>query len=260
MKNYPALVGIVPRKNLWDVIQKEKWYHIPVASAPKNAAFAEYLGFYFPAVFGKEMRYKVNFYAKVKKVDTVKRIELFPEEKEHEKADKDYFQFHLGKIKELPKPIPSLRWRRIIHIPTSCEKLFAAEEINDLYDTSPLEEKMYLEMKKREIIAERQFYVKVGRRNYCLDFGIFCKKGKIDVECDGERFHILPEALAKDRERNNELTSFGWRVLRFSGKEINQTIKNCFKTIERTIRNLEGILPAERKLLFSNSREWFLGQ
>jgi very-short-patch-repair endonuclease len=241
MKKHPALVGIVPRENLWKVIQKENWYHIPVESAPKNAAVAEYLGFYFPSIFGKKLQYKVNFYAKIKKVDIVKRIELFSEEKEHERANKDYLQFYLGKIKELPKPIPSLSWRRIVHIPTSCEKLFSAEEINDLYDTSPLEEKMYLEMKKREIAAERQVYVKVNNRFYCLDFGIFCKKGDIDLECDGEKYHVLPEALAKDRERNNELTSFGWRVLRFSGREINRTIKNCFKTIERTIGNLGGI-------------------
>jgi len=242
MQKHPALVGIVPRKNLWDTIQKEKWYHIPVESAPKNAIFAEYLGFYFPKVFGKEMQYKVNFYAKVKKVDIVKRIELFPQEKEHQRANNEYYQFHLEKIKELPKPIPSLRWRRIVHIPTSCEKLFSAKEINDLYDTSPLEEKMYLEMRKREITAERQFYVKVGRKFYCLDFGLFCRKGNMDVECDGERYHILPEALARDRERNNGLTSFGWHVLRFSGKEINQSLKDCFRVIERTINNLGGTL------------------
>ncbi len=240
MQNHPALVGIVPRKNLWNIIQEQKWYHIPVESAPKNAGLTEFLAFYFPKVFGEEMRYKVNFYAKVKKVDIVRRIELFPEEKIHIGANKDYFQFHLGEIEKLPKPIPSLIWRRIVHIPTSYEKLFSAEEINDLYDTSPLEEKMYLEMKKREITTERQFYVKVGREFYCLDFGIFCKKGNIDLECDGEKYHVLPEALTRDRERNNELTSFGWNVLRFSGKEINQAINNCFRIIEKTIDNLGG--------------------
>jgi len=117
MQKQPALVGIVPRKSLWPLIQEQKWYHIPVESAPKNSRFAEYLGFYFPKVFGEEMRYKVNFYAAVRKVDIVKRIQLFPEEKEHERANKDYFQFHLGEIKKLPKPIPSIRWRRIVHIP-----------------------------------------------------------------------------------------------------------------------------------------------
>ena len=239
---HPALVGIVPRKNLWDVIQKEKWYHIPVKSAPRNAKFAEYLGFYFPAVFGKEMKYRVNFYAKVKKVDIVKRAALFPKEKKHVRADEDYLQFHLGKIKELSKPIPSKNWRRIVHIPTSREKLFAAKEINDLYDTSPLEEKMYLEMKKRKISAERQYYVKVEKKYYCLDFGIFCRKGNIDVECDGEKYHTLSESLIRDRNRNNDLTSLGWSVLRFSGEEIDQGIKNCFVNVERTIRGLGGIL------------------
>ncbi len=130
MEKHPALVGIVPRKNLWNVIREQRWYHIPVESAPKNAKFAEYLAFYFPKIFGEKMQYKVNFYAKVKKVDIVKRIELFPEEKNHPRANKDYFKFYLENIKELPKPIPSLRWRRIVHIPTSCEKLFAAKEIN----------------------------------------------------------------------------------------------------------------------------------
>ena len=146
MNHHPALVGIVPRKALWPKIQKERWYHIPVESAPKNTPLVEYLAFYFPKAFGTNYQYKVSYYAKVLKVGVAKRIELFPEEAEHKKAKEEYFQFHLGQIEELPKPIPSKKWRRIIHIPTSREKLFTAEEINDLYDTSPLEEKMHQEI------------------------------------------------------------------------------------------------------------------
>jgi len=241
MPKQPALVGIVPRKNLWPIIQKERWYHVPVESAPKNASSVEYLAFYFPAIFGERLKYKVTYYAKVQKVDTVKRIQLFPEESRHKKAQEDYFQFHLGEIKELPNPIPSKKWRRIVHIPTSREKLFSAQEINDLYDTSPLEEKMYYEMKKRKIEAERQLYVRAGGQNYCLDFGVFCRKANIDIECDGEKYHILPEALDRDRQRNNNLESFGWHVLRFSGKEIHRTLQDCFKTIERAVTNLGGL-------------------
>jgi len=241
MAKQPALVGIVPRKTLWPIIQKEKWYHIPVESAPKNASLVEYLAFYFPKAFGEKERYKVVYYAPVLDIKTQKRIELFPNEPEHERAAEDYFKFRLGKIRELPKPIPSKRWRRIVHIPTSLEKLLTAEEINDLYDTSPLEEKMYLEMKKRKIETERQFYVKVGYQTYCLDFGVFCRKGNIDIECDGERYHIIPDALTRDRKRNNQLTSYGWQVLRFFGKEINHNLQDCFKTIERTITNLGGL-------------------
>jgi len=241
MSKHSALVGIVPRKNLWPIIQKEKWYHIPVESAPKNALTVKYLAFYFPEVFGKRLQYKVNYYAEVQKVSIAKRIQLFPEESEHERAHKDYFQFHLKQIKELPNPIPSKRWRRIVHIPTNLEKLLSAKEINDLYDTSPLEEKMYLEMKKRKIEGERQFYIKVGDQIYFLDFGVFCRKGNIDIECDGERYHILPDALTRDRKRNNQLTSCGWQVLRFFGREINHNLQGCFKIIERTVGNLDGL-------------------
>ena len=242
MARQPALVGIVPRKELWPRIQTERWYHIPVESAPKNALAAEYLGFYFPKAFGEQEQYKVSYYANVVGVETKKRIELFPNEPEHKRAMKDYFKFCLGSIKELPNPIPSRRgWRRIVHIPTSLEKLLNAQEINDLWETSPLEEKMYSEMKKREIETERQYYVKTGGQWYCLDFGVFCRKGNIDIECDGERYHILPDALTRDRKRNNQLTSYGWRVLRFFGKEINHSLQDCFKTIERTISNLGGL-------------------
>ncbi len=235
-------MGIVPRKNLWEIIQKQKWYHIPVESTPKNILLVEYIAFYFPKCFDEENRFQIKYYAKVISADVVKRIKLFPNEKGHKNFKKNYYQIHLGTIKKLPHSIPSKEWRRLVHIPTSKRKLFEAKEINDLWDTSPLEEKMYLEMKKRKISAERQFYVKVAKQFYCLDFGIFCKKGNIDLECDGEKYHTLPEALAKDRERNNELTSHGWQVLRFSGKEINRALDSCFVKIERTIGNLGGIL------------------
>ncbi len=85
MPKSPALVGIVPRKKLWEIIQQERWYHIPVESAPKNASFAEYVAFYFPDVFGEELKYKVGYYAKVRKVDVVKRLQLFPEEQKHKR-------------------------------------------------------------------------------------------------------------------------------------------------------------------------------
>ncbi len=110
-----------------------------------------------------------------------------------------------------------------------------------MYDTSPLEEKMYRAFKRRRINPERQVYVYVGNQTYCLDFCIFCKKADVDVECDGERYHSLPEAFTRDRIRNNQLTSFGWHVLRFSSTEIYRNLKNCLNTVERTIHILKGL-------------------
>jgi len=237
----PALVGIVPRKKLWPIIQNQRWYHIPVKSAPRNALDVEFIAFYFPSRFGEEMRYQIIYYADVVGIDTVKRIHLFPDESEHPRREENYYQFHISKIMNLPRPIPSVRKRKIVHIPTTLHKLFTAQEINDLYHTSPLEEKMYKALKRRKISAERQLYVHLNEQVYYLDFCIFCQKANIDLECDGERYHILPQAFTKDRIRNNQLNSFGWHVLRFSSTEINRNIKNCLATVGRTIHTLSGL-------------------
>ena len=74
----PALVGIVPRKNLWPIIQNQRWYHIPVKSAPRNVLGVGYAAFYFPSAFGEKLKYQVIYYAPVLNIDTVKRIQLFP--------------------------------------------------------------------------------------------------------------------------------------------------------------------------------------
>ena len=39
-----ALVGIVPRKGLWSLIERERWYHVPVESAPGNALSVRFGG------------------------------------------------------------------------------------------------------------------------------------------------------------------------------------------------------------------------
>lgn len=142
--NKTALVGIVPRKDLWPLIQNQRWYHIPVQSAPNNVLDVKYISFYFPSVFGRELKYKVIYYAPVLKIETVKRIQLFPDETKHPRKDEDYYKFHLDKVEELPHHIPSRRGRKIVHIPTTFQRLLTAQEINDLFDTSPLEEKMYI--------------------------------------------------------------------------------------------------------------------
>ncbi len=121
------------------------------------------------------------------------------------------------------------------------ERLFSALEINDLYDTSPLEEAVYEKLKQNRIKAERQVYVDTDSAKYCLDFGVFCREGKIDIECDGETYHNIPEAYTKDRVRNNELTSHGWRVLRFGTKQIKNDIDGCINMIAKTVELLGGI-------------------
>jgi len=236
----PALVAIVPRKKDWKILKEKHWYRIPIKSAPKIATQLRYLAFYQPKIF-REEKWAVNYYAKIKDLEIVKRLELLPDEPKHIRAMANYYKFTIEELKRLPHPIPSKRWRRIVFIPTTLDRLMNAKEINDLYDISPIEEKIYEILKEDEVPAERQLFVHEGANTYCLDFGIFCKEGKIDVECDGKAYHTTQEDREEDRLRNNELASYGWIVLRFTGSEINQNVRKCVKKIKNAIMSLKGI-------------------
>lgn len=237
-----ALIAVVPRLKDWEILKKEGWYRIPVDKAPKIIDRVKYLAFYQPGIFGDE-KYSVNYYAKVKNREIKKRIELLPDELGDSSAQRLYYKFTIGRLMKLPHPIMSKKWRRIVFIPTAKEILFVAKEINDLYRLSPIEERLYRLMKENGLSPERQFFVKVKGNYYALDFAIFCKNGKIDIESDGKRFHSGESVHNKDRKRNNALASDGWVVLRFWGREIMRNGKSCVNLIKNTVKTLGGESP-----------------
>ncbi len=238
-----VLIAIVNNKRDFAIAKEQHWYRIPLKSAPKRVK-TDYLAFYQTKVFGEE-KWAVNYHAQIKRYEVVKRYELFPEERNHIRADEDYYKIEIGDLKKLPHPIISRKWRRITFIPTTWEKFIRAEEINDLFDESPLEDRLWSEFKGEQIEAERQYYVG-GEKRYCLDFALFCKDGKIDVECNGDTWHARKDAIPKDNARNNYLTSKGWAVLRFSSSQINDdNMPNCLRNIKKTINKLGGIITAE---------------
>ena len=233
-------MAIVSRKKDWQILKEEHWYRIPVKSAPKILPKVKYLAFYQTKVFGEE-KWQVNYYAEVKGIEIKKRIELLPDEVNHIRAREMYYKITIGDLIPLKKPIKSRRWRRIVFIPTTLNKLFKAEEINDLYHTSPIEEKLYNYLKRENIPTERQFFVRETKEPYALDFAVFCSHGRLNIECDGEKYHSNKIARKRDRERDNELTSLGWSILRFSGEKINKRPKDCLTQIKKTIRTLGGL-------------------
>ncbi|MFQ6093794.1 MAG: endonuclease domain-containing protein [bacterium] len=244
-KTKPVLVAIMNNLRDFAIARDEHWYRIPVRNAPKNIEEIEYLAFYQTKVF-REEKWAVNYFAKVKGIATVKRVDLFPEKRQHPRAHEQYYKLEIDSLKRLPRPIVSQRWRRIVFISTTYDKLMRAEEINDLFHESPLEEKFYDRLKKEKIEAERQFYIGEGKVNYCLDFALFCKKGKLDVECDGDTWHCRKEQIPDDNLRDNFLTSRGWSVLRFSSKQINANMPECINTVKRTISKCGGLVRQQR--------------
>jgi very-short-patch-repair endonuclease len=216
-----------------------------------------YIGFYQTKAFGKQ-KWSISYWAEIKKISVVTRSELLPLEDDHPRADELYYKIEIGELKHLEKPIISKRGRRIVFISTTLEKFRKAKEINDLFDESPLEDTLWEYFKRSGVDAERQFYVAEERSKYFLDFAIFCDEGKINVECNGDAWHSQRETIANDNERNNFLTSRGWSVLRFSGKEINENAADCLEKVKYTVDHLGGIIVADgesRTLEDDNSDE-----
>jgi very-short-patch-repair endonuclease len=239
----PALVGVVTRRKDLATIREQRWYRIPVRTAPEDLDKVQWLAFYQTAVFGPE-KWAVNYYARVEGITTLPRCRLLPDEPNDRRARELYHRVALGELHALPRPIPSRRLRRIVFIPTSLERLLRAGEINDLYHMSPIEERLYLLLRDAGLEPERQYLVRESGAGHMLDMAVFCSDGNLDVECDGERWHSGPDKAAADRERDNSLTEAGWRILRFSGREINAEPDRCLRRIRRTVRRLGGPGPA----------------
>lgn len=241
----PALVAVITRKKDFEILRKEYWYRIPVKSAPEGLEKIRFIAFYQTKVFGEE-KWAVNYYAEVKGIRQVRRIELLPDEPGHKRAEEFYFRVEVGELMRLPQSIPSRRWRRIVFIPTTLERLLRAREVNDLYCTSPIEEKLYRALERAGLEPERQFYVREKGSDYFLDIAVFCKEGELDVECDGEVYHSGREKAEADRRWDNDLTAGGWRIIRLSGRGIKRDTKGCVRLVQEVMRKLGGVEVNER--------------
>ena len=246
-----VLVAILNNPRDFAAAKDKGWYRIPVHIADKRLKDRwppRWLAFYQTKVFGREA-WAVNYYADVLDVRRVTRIKLLPDEPDHPNAAQRYYKLVLGPLQRLPKPILSPRWRRIIFIPTTWQKFTTAVEINDLYDDSPLEDKLWAEFKRLQIAAERQEFVEVKDRYYVLDFAVYCATGKLDVEADGDTWHADPERIPLDNRRDNDLETDGWHILRFNGQQVNEEMAEyCLPTVTRTVNNLGGVDKKERAI------------
>ncbi|HVF09956.1 MAG TPA: DUF559 domain-containing protein [Abditibacteriaceae bacterium] len=234
-----VLVAWMPDRRDFAIARDEHWYRIPVKSAP-SAVVADCIGFYHSQAFG-EQAWGVHYCAQIKKRQIVKRIELLPGEPHHPRAEADYYRLELGELQHLVRPILSRRQRRVIFLPTTLHKFETATELNDLFHESPLEDDLWEAFKRQRIEAERQLFIAVNQARYRLDFALFCEKGQIDVECDGDQWHSRRADIASDNARNNALTSSGWSVLRFSTQEVHEGLSECLKLVRRTIAQQGGL-------------------
>lgn len=249
--NMTVLVALMPEVKDWALLQKELWYRIPEETAPPIIleGQAKYIAFYHTAKFKEDLKWQIAYYAEIKRVVSATRRELFPlESPYHAKANKRYFKVEFDELIPLPKPIVSRRGHRILFVPTTEEQLFSeSTNFNKVFKNSYLEAKMIDIMEDMRIVFEREYTIHVDdNRKYHLDFAIFCKKGKIDVECDGDAYHMGYDNVHYDKTRNNELESIQWKVLRYTTQHFQEKgEKHIRKTMYKSIKDFEGCLDAQ---------------
>ena len=243
-----VLVAIMNYARDFRLARDEHWYRIPVDKAQKWGKHhwpPRWIAFYQTRIF-KDEAYSVRYFACVREIREVQRRQLFPDEVDDKKADGWYYQLILSPLQVRPQPIQSLRFRPITFIPTTWQKFWSAEEINDLWDESPLEDHLWAEMKRLRLSAERQEFITLKRKRHALDFTLYCNRGKLNVETDGDRWHSDPKRIAEDNRRDNALETEGWRLLRFNTMQIRDEMAGyCLPTILDVVTDLGGLADNE---------------
>lgn len=251
-----VLVALLPNPRDLQLARVRGWYRVRsgelverIRGGPQQ--FTD-LAFYQPDSFGPERRC-VRYSAPVLSLSQVPRVALLPEEPNHPRAKQLYFCFHLGPVEPLPRPIPALRGRRILFIPTSWERIRKAEEINDLFHESPLEDRLYHALRAAGLLPERQFHVELKDpaqprkrgRHYFLDMAILCQQRDLDVECDGDTWHSRTETIEADNQRDNLLNANRWHVLRFNTPALQQRLDDTLQVIREAVNHYGGVVQAD---------------
>lgn len=241
-ENNELLVALLPRTTALKRLKTEGWYHIPVENAPKRWA-PEVMAFFQGKVFGDEEAYKIRYFGEVERIDVVPRKELFRTTKRNQfKAERLYYRIQLKDLKMRYQPIISQRPRRIVFLPTTLEKFERAEQINDLFDGSPLEDRLWSALKYINVTAERQWKIVVQDKDYFLDFAIFCNNGKLAIETDGYTYHYDDRnQIDYDTWRRNDIELDSWRSLHYTTKQVKDDWNRYLPQIQEMIEQLGGV-------------------
>jgi len=249
--NAVVLVGVLKDARDLGILLNEKWYRIPVKDAPVRAF--RYLAFYQPAVFGRTGK-RIRYYAEVLGHRRVKRRTILPDEAKHPRAGEWYYQFRLGKIKRLSRPILNITPRRVTFGFTTLHRLLTSKDILELYDVVPTEQIIKDALGRLKVTAIPQYYVTDppkrgedcpdsrggGRKRYFLDFAVFCRRGSIAVECDNTKAHSGRRRLNMDKQKDAFLMKRGWVVIRLREDELIDNLAACLARIRQAIRKLGG--------------------
>jgi hypothetical protein len=145
-----VLVAYLPTLRDFEIARLLGWYRIPLRSAPKIIN-VDYLAFYQASAFGKEHRWRIEYFAEVKGLELTTRAELLRDEPGHPRAREEYYKVQLGPLERLPQPVPARRWRRITFLYTTGALLLGARSVNELAVRSEEREVLWKSLRERAL-------------------------------------------------------------------------------------------------------------
>lgn len=236
-KNKIVLVCVLKQRRDLRILLQEHWYRIPAAYLPKRTF--SYLAFYQPVSFGRLGR-RIQYYARVADKKMTKRIDLLPKEKNHPRAPDVYARIELAWIKKLARPIKNIVPRRVSFGFTSLKSLLHAGDILELYGVAPTEQIVERGLQSMGIKTEKEFNVSKEGKRYRLDLAVFCKNGRIAIECDNTKAHSDAVQKAKDKAKDKFLKRHGWQLVRLTEKDITDRLDDCLGLVKCAADELGG--------------------
>ena len=232
-----ALVAILKSPRDLVLAARDHWYRIPAGRAPRHGF--THIAFYQPACLPDGKR--IASYAEVAGCVTASRAELLPGEAGAPGAGRLYLKYLLGPLMRLPRPIMNTGGARVCFGFTPLWRLYGAGELYSVFGIAPVENMMCSALRAAGLPFRREYVIaRRGHMIYRLDFALFCRRGKLDIECDGGRFHSTPRQHAWDARRDAWLKRRNWTVLRFGEHEVMFSVGTCLEEVGTAIKRLGG--------------------
>jgi hypothetical protein len=126
-----VLVAVMTSPRDLEIARLLGWYRIPLRKAPK-VVDVDYLAFYQTSGFVEAERGMIQYVAKVRGHELTTRGELLKDERDHPRANEEYYKIQIGPLIKLVQPIKTASWKRITFLYTTGKSLMDAAIVNDL--------------------------------------------------------------------------------------------------------------------------------
>lgn len=218
-----VLVALVNNPRDLEIVERERWYRIPVRHAPRYFDGAQYLALYLSRAFG-ERKWAISEYAQVRGHELLRRRDLLPAEQDHPRAEELYYKLQLGPMLRREPPIESRRGRRVLFLWTDWQRFSTAREFNDLFVGTAAVEQLWEALKESGLDAEREMPVREGRSRYRVDFLIYLPHGRLGVRIGD------PDTLERRWQR--------FRGLTFRQEELEAHLGRAVDRIRKAAREM----------------------